>query len=77
MKKSKFSSQIVLPFPLQGEKKIYQNNGKNAMVVVGREMCKSLHTNQYVSFAANLQSLLDFKNNGCESRDLKTSIADT
>ena len=47
------------------------------MVVVGREMCKSLHTNQYVSFAANLQSLLDFKNNGCESRDLKTSIADT
>lgn len=47
------------------------------MVVVGRGMCKSLHTNQYVSFAASLQSLLDFKNNGCESRDLKTSIADT
>lgn len=76
MKKSKFSSQIVLPFPLQ-KKKIYQSNGKNSMVVVGRGMCKSLHTNQYVSFAANLQSLLDFKNNGCESQDLKTSIADT
>lgn len=43
----------------------------------GRGMFKSLHTNQYVSFAASLQSLLDFKNNGCKSRDLKTSIADT
>ena len=71
MKKSKFSSQIVLPFPLQEKKKKSIKVMAKIQWLFGRGMFKSLHTNQYVSFAASLQNLLDFKNNECKSRDLK------